>query len=156
MELYREFFAVIKAINKKDLDYTVVGGIALAFHSLPRFTRDIDILAKPVDLPTYEEIFGELGYHKLSKPWTFQNTNITLHRFSKMSLEDDNEMIIVDLLLGNEQYHQKIIKNSIVDESAAGKVHLAQREDLIWMKKIRGSKQDEADIEKLKETNEQD
>ena len=44
MELYREFFAVIKALNKKGLDYSVVGGIALAFHSQPRFTRDIEKL----------------------------------------------------------------------------------------------------------------
>ena len=57
MELYREFFAVIEALNKKGLDYSIVGGIALAFHSQPRFTRDIDILAKPIDLPVYEEIF---------------------------------------------------------------------------------------------------
>ena len=154
MELYREFFAVIEALNKKGLDYSVVGGIALAFHSQPRFTRDIDILAKPIDLPEYEEIFKESGYLKLSKPWTFQNTDITLHRFCKKSVEDDEEMIVVDLLLGNEDRHDEIIKNSIVDESAAGKVHLARREDLIWMKKFRGSKQDEADIEKLKESDE--
>jgi hypothetical protein len=50
MELYREFFTIIKALNQKGLDYSVVGGIALAFHAQPRFTRDIDLLAKPMDL----------------------------------------------------------------------------------------------------------
>ena len=112
MELYREFFAVIEALNKKGLDYTVVGGIALAFHSNPRFTRDIDILAKPMDLPAYEGVFKELGYQKLSRPWTFQNTNITLHRFCKKGIEDDQEIIAIDLLLGNEERHNEIIENT--------------------------------------------
>ena len=155
MELYREFFSLIEALNRKGLQYSVVGGIALAFHSLPRFTRDIDLLAKPVDLATYREILKELGYSELSKPWTFQNTKITLHRFGKKSSEVDEELIVVDLLIGNEDRHAEIIEKSITDESPAGRVRLARREDLIWMKQIRGSKQDEVDIDNLENGNEQ-
>jgi hypothetical protein len=44
VELYREFFAIIAALNQRGLDYSVVGGIAMAFHDLPRFTRDIEKL----------------------------------------------------------------------------------------------------------------
>ena len=149
MELYREFFAVIKELNDNQLDYSVVGGIALAFHDQPRFTRDIDFLAKPADLDLYEKIFEKLGYVKTTNPMTFSNTKLTLHRFGKRSIEDDQDLIVIDLLIGHEERHQKIIERSIVDDSQAGKVRLAQREDLIWMKRIRGSKQDEADIEKL-------
>ena len=155
MELYREFFSLIEALNRKGLQYSVVGGIALAFHSLPRFTRDIDLLAKPVDLATYREILKELGYSELSKPWTFQNTKITLHRFGKKSFEANEELIVVDLLIGNEDRHAEIIEKSITDESPAGRVRLARREDLIWMKQIRGSKQDEVDIDNLENGNEQ-
>jgi len=149
MELFREFFAVIEGLNQEGLAYSVVGGIALAFHSQPRFTRDIDILGKPTDLERYRSIFAKLGYAEAGKPWTFQQTNITLHRFGKRSLEHDEELIVVDLLLGHEDRHAEIIKQSTLDESPAGKVSLATREDLIWMKRIRGSKQDAADIEKL-------
>ena len=149
MELFREFFAVIEGLNQKGLAYSVVGGIALAFHSQPRFTRDIDILGKPADLELYREIFASLGYTEIAKPWTFQKTNLTMHRFGKGSLEDNKELIVVDLLLGHEDRHAEIIKQSILDESPAGMVSLATREDLIWMKRMRGSKQDAADIEKL-------
>ncbi len=93
-----------------------------------------------------------MGYSELAEPWTFSNTNITLHRFGKPSVEDDQDLILVDLLIGNEDAHAAIIEQSIFDESPAGKVRLATREDLIWMKRIRGSKQDEADIEKLEES----
>lgn len=149
MELFREFFAVAEALNQEGLSYSVVGGIALAFHAQPRFTRDIDFLALPVDLPRYRELFGRLGYTELNEPWSFENTRITLHRFGKRSAEDDQDLIVIDLLLGYEERHAAIIDRSVVDESPAGKIRLATRDDLVWMKKIRGSKQDEADIEQL-------
>jgi len=149
MELFREFFSVTEAMNQEGLAYSVVGGLALAFHSQPRFTRDIDILARPLDLPRYRDLFARIGYTELSEPWTFKNTQITLYRFGKHSVEDDEEMIVVDLLVGHEERHQAIIDQSVVDESPVGKIRVATRADLIWMKKIRGSKQDEADIEKL-------
>ena len=41
MELFREFFAIAEAMNEEGLEYSVVGGIAMAFNSEPRFTRDI-------------------------------------------------------------------------------------------------------------------
>lgn len=149
MELFREFFSVVKDLNREGLAYSVVGGIALAFHAQPRFTRDIDILAKPVDLECYKSIFSKLGYTELAKPWTLKNTKITMHRFGKPSMEHDEDLIVIDLLLGHEERHAAIIEQSTLDESPAGTVRLASREDLIWMKQIRGSKMDEADIEKL-------
>ncbi|MBD5780950.1 nucleotidyltransferase [Pelagicoccus sp. NFK12] len=153
MELYREFFSIIEKLNEHGLDYSVVGGIALAFHDTPRFTRDIDILAKPADLEKYEGIFQKLGYHKTSEPWSFGSTQLTMHRFGKKSEEDEEELVVIDLLIGHESRHHEIIDASIIDDSPAGKVRLAQREDLIWMKKLRGSKQDEADIENLESKN---
>lgn len=57
--------------------------------------------------------------------------------------------MVIDLLIGHEDRHSEIIEQSTLDESPAGKVRLATCEDLIWMKRLRGSKQDEADIEKL-------
>ena len=149
MELYREFFSIIKALNEKGLEYSVVGGIALAFHDQPRFTRDIDILAKPADLSSYAAIFENLGYHLSSEPWRFEKTAITLYRFAKHSQEHDDDLIVIDLLLGHEERHREIIQNSIADESPAGTVRLANRADLIWMKRLRNSKQDEADIDNL-------
>lgn len=33
MELHRKFFSVIEGLNQEGLAYSVVGGIALAFHA---------------------------------------------------------------------------------------------------------------------------
>ena len=68
-------------------------------------------------------------------------------------MEDGDDLIVIDLLIGHEEVHESIIRDSLIDESSVGMIRLAQKNDLIWMKKVRGSKQDEADIEKLTEGN---
>lgn len=142
---------MIDHLNREGLAYSVVGGIALAFYAQPRLTRDIDILAKPADLERYRELFAKIGFTEIAKPQTFNNTQMTMHRFGKPSLVYDDELIVIALLLGHEDRHAEIIEQSIVDQSPAGTVRLASREDLVWMKQIRGSKMDEADIEKLED-----
>lgn len=87
-----------------------------------------------------------MGYTLEAKPWTFGNTNITLHRLTKIEGEDS---LTIDLLAGNEERHKEIINNAIVEETEYGLTCIASRKDLIWMKRLRNSKQDVADIEAL-------
>lgn len=53
------------------------------------------------------------------------------------------------MLAGDEERHKEIIKNAVVEETEYGLTCIASREDLIWMKRLRNSKQDIADIEAL-------
>ena len=53
------------------------------------------------------------------------------------------------MLAGDEERHKEIIKNAVVEETEHGLTCIASREDLIWMKRLRNSKQDIADIEAL-------
>lgn len=88
-----------------------------------------------------------MGYTFEANPWTFKNTNTTLHnRLTKIEGEDS---LTIDLLVGNEGRHKEIIENAIVEETEYGLTCIASREDLIWMKRFRNSKQDIADIEAL-------
>ncbi len=43
-DIYTEFLAVVDTLNDACIDYAVCGGIGLAIHGHPRFTRDIDFL----------------------------------------------------------------------------------------------------------------
>lgn len=72
MNLYDEFFALIPYLNKLGARYAVVGGIAMAFHGRPRFTRDVDILLHPDDLQLIRMAFDRLGYRETAQPWTFR------------------------------------------------------------------------------------
>jgi hypothetical protein len=147
MELFREFFKIIGELNKQKAPYAVVGGVALAFYDLPRFTKDIDILGTPAHIEKYENALTALGYFRSADPWTFQNTNMTLHRFVKPG--DDQELVVVDLLIGHESFHERIIQDAVSDDSYVGRVKIANREDLICLKKLRNSDQDKLDIKRL-------
>ncbi len=147
MNFYDEFFSVIKKLNQANIRYAVVGGIALSFHTRPRYTKDIDILILAKNIDDLRSILRKMGYIFEAVPWTFKNTNITLHRLTKIKGEDS---LTIDLLVGYEERHKKIIENAIIEETEYGLICIASREDLIWMKHFRNSKQDIADIEALK------
>jgi hypothetical protein len=74
---------------------------------------------------------------------------IELHRFLKVSGEEDE--MVIDILLAKDEEVRSIIHNAVEAESEQGSVMLASRRDLIWLKKTRDSKQDQADIEKLED-----
>lgn len=146
MNLFDEFFTIVENFEKMGLKYAVVGGIAMAFHDQPRFTKDIDILVLPEDLEKIAIIFEKIGYFESAAPWTFKNTNLTLHRFMKIEGED---FLVVDILVGEEEKHKNVVKHSLVEKSEKGVVRIADKNDLIWMKKMRDSDQDKVDIKRL-------
>ncbi len=148
MNLYDAFFDMARQLQQRQIDYAVVGGIALAFHDVPRLTKDIDILIKPDDLEAVQQILEELGYHASAPPWTFRKTRVTLHRFLKI---EEPAYVFVDILVGHEATHQAIIERALEELWADGVVRFATKEDLIWMKHQRGSDQDQVDIRRLED-----
>lgn len=146
MNLFDEFFTVTRELNAGNIPYAVVGGIAMAFHDQPRFTKDIDILILPDSADQTRAIVEKIGYVESSTPWTFKDTKLTLHRFIRTEEEEFN---VVDLLIGDEPHYRQIVENAVKDASEAGTVSLARKEDLIWMKQGRNSDQDRVDIGRL-------
>ncbi len=69
MNLYDEFFSMISLFNTHGIRYAVVGGIAMAFHARPRFTRDIGVLVHEDDLSFVKIAMGRLGYEETAEPW---------------------------------------------------------------------------------------
>ena len=61
MNIYDEFFSIIKKLNEADIPYVVVGGIALSFHTQPRYTKDIDLLLFPENVDNFKE-WGQVNY----------------------------------------------------------------------------------------------
>jgi hypothetical protein len=47
MALHQDFVDLLAALASEDVSYLLVGGYAVAFHSRPRFTKDIDIWIDP-------------------------------------------------------------------------------------------------------------
>ena len=147
MDLYDEFFSIIREFSKNDIKYSVIGGIAMALHDEPRFTKDIDFLIISKEINDVRGLLEKIGYSESAEPWKFKNVDLTLHRFMKTEGE---EYLMVDILLGNEEKHRRIIADSIEEEWEEGKIRIINKADLIWMKEIRNSDQDRVDIERLK------
>ena len=151
MNLFNEFFSIISLFNGLGVRYAVVGGIALAFHAKPRFTRDIVFLVHQDDLSLLETAMGRSGYEETAEPWIFPNTPLILHRFLKVVGEDE---FIIDVLVANTDEHFKIIRNANLAESTIGMVPVASKRDIIWLKRLRNSDQDRVDISELEENDE--
>jgi hypothetical protein len=47
MDIQKDFRDLLELFNKNKVEYIIVGAYALAFHGVPRFTGDIDILVNP-------------------------------------------------------------------------------------------------------------
>ena len=149
MNVFHEFHKIVQHLQKLNVEYALIGGVAVAFHTTPRFTRDIDLLVRGDELPRVTDALEREGYFASSPPWTIKDRHLTLHRF--MKVQDSGEMI-VDVLVAGDRRHEQIIANAIEAESEeTGVVRVASRSDLIWLKRNRNSKQDQADIERLED-----
>ncbi|MGV8073938.1 MAG: hypothetical protein AB2L11_05210 [Syntrophobacteraceae bacterium] len=57
--------------------------------------------------------------------------------------------MLIDILVAKNEEVRRIIRDGVEAESEEGKVMLANKRDLIRLKRTRDSKQDQVDIEKL-------
>ena len=147
MNVFEEFKRIVLDLDRKKIRYALVGGVAMAFYSEPRFTRDIDILVDIDDFYKLKDLLEQDGYFESAPPWKFSNIAIELHRFLKTADPEDD--MIIDILIAKDKEVRKIIQRAVEAESDEGIVMLANKNDLIWLKRSRNSKQDQADIERL-------
>ena len=116
-------------------------------------SRDLPGTLTSLSTPTISRrtkgILEKDGYFESASPWTFRNVAIELHRFLKV-VDEEDEMLI-DILVAKDEEVRRIIRNAVEAESEEGRVMLANKQDLIWLKRTRDSKQDQADIEKLED-----
>ncbi len=53
---------VLRLFNENGVRYCLVGGLALAHHSVPRQMQDMDVMVLPEDLPLAQRLLG--GHHQ--------------------------------------------------------------------------------------------
>jgi hypothetical protein len=147
MNLYDEFSAIVTAFHTKQVRFAIVGGLAMAFHDEPRFTRDIDILLHSEDEEKMASAMTSLGYIESAKAWKFSNAPIVLRRFVRTEGE---EFIPVDILVGKTKRIDAMVDHAENQPWFKGEVRVATKADIITLKKGRGSDQDKVDIRKLK------
>ena len=144
MDVFGEFEQLAQSLADSQIPYALIGGVAMAFHAQPRFTKDIDLLIKPEHLPALQAALGSRGYLPPGEPWTFPRAQLALHRFVKPVLNDE---FFVDVLTAKAPELAAIVDRAMLVESPDHpSVRLARREDIVRLKKLRASPQDQADI----------
>jgi hypothetical protein len=147
VDLYAELDALVRGFDAQSIDYALCGGLALAVHGLPRATRDIDILARRVDLDRIREVVKACGFTIEALPMTFSSSGRTVVRFTKLG---DGEPLMVDILLVEDPPDAAWETRSRVPYER-GHISVVSRQGLITLKLLAGRPQDLADIARLTE-----
>lgn len=144
--LLEEFKSITQALNDAGIDYAVCGGWAMAIHGLARATMDIDLLVLDDDVEKILRIVKDQGYDVEGLPLHF---DIEIRRVSKIDREL-KQLITLDLLLVSEAMRDvwETRRELLWDE---GTTSVVSRDGLIKMKLLAGRKVDLADIDKLRE-----
>jgi hypothetical protein len=148
-DLYYEFRKLIAALDEHQTDYALCGGIAMAIYDRPRATVDIDLLILSGSLDGVRAIATALGYTIRGMEMTFSNGAIEIRRVSKIDSETGH-VLSLDLLLVTPEI-QQVWDSRVQADWEGGKLSVVSREGLIWLKNMRGSAQDLADISALME-----
>ena len=128
MNVFEEFKRLVIELERHEVRYALVGGVAMAFYTEPRFTRDIDLLVDFADFEKVKGILDKDGYFESASPWTFRRVPVQLHRFSKVTPEDE---MMIDILVAKTEEVKRVLRDDVEAESEHGRVVLANKKDLV-------------------------
>ena len=156
-----QFFELLGALRSHDVEFVLIGGFALAFHGVPRATKDVDVVPRP-------------GSENLNRLWRaleeldaepqgledFRPKELPLEWGLDALLAGGGNWILntrlgrLDVMQWVEPFesYDELRANSIdvvVDEIGAS-ILVAGRDDLIAMKEAAGRDQDRIDVSALR------
>lgn len=154
---YEEIF---RELNKRNVRYLVVGGIAVNLYGVPRVTQDLDLLVDmgEENLKRLVEGLQELGYiprvpvkaedfikPAMRKKW-IKEKNMKVFSFfhSKIPVQE------VDILISSPIKYEEAEKRKVVKRAGDITIPLVSIYDLMKMKEKVGRRQDVSDINMLK------
>ena len=146
-DLFAELEQLLRELAAADVEYALCGGLALAVHGVPRATVDIDLLVLGSSVDAAVLVARACGYEIEAEPMAFADGAIRILRISKIE-PDTGDLIPLDLLLVTPAV-ESVWNDRQKVEWEAGDLWVVSRQGLIELKRIRGSTQDMADIERL-------
>jgi hypothetical protein len=147
MEVEKDFEELLRLLNAHKVKYLIVGGYALAFHGVPRYTGDLDIFIKSDD-ENAKRILKALDV------FGFGSAGLKVEDFKKPDhiIQLGYPPVRVDIMTS--------LSGVSWDEAFKGRaegkygdipVHFIGRDHYIQNKKASGRKRDLADLEALGE-----
>ena len=155
------YFEVLKALFDHEIDYLIVGGLAVNLYGIPRVTQDIDIIIAfdRENIFKLNGVFRDLGYvprlpgvdpEELADPVVRKDWIVdrNLKAFSFYHKKDAYKA--VDIILVHPLDFAKAFQNKTIKKAQGIAINLVSMDDLIKMKSFSGRQQDLSDIALLK------
>jgi hypothetical protein len=146
MNIHEDFEEFLKLLNKKKVEYIIVGGYAVAFHGYVRTTKDLDILFRntPQNIHNLRSALNHFGFpaDSLEDVAFSEQGKIIRMGVSPVMIELINAISGVTF--------EKAWKNRIRGSYGKVTAFYLSKPDLLKNKKASGRPQDIADIEELK------
>jgi hypothetical protein len=150
MDLYDELRSLVTALEQQHVEYAICGGVALAFHGYPRFTKDIDLLILATDCDRVLGVAERQGFLDPAGRIPFETGEV--YRTSKTVGAD---ILTLDLLLVNAPL-EDVWKGREVYCWKGLDVQVVSAQGLVKMKRLAGRDQDLLDVKKLESFNAED
>ena len=147
MSLYSEFKQIIDVLNREGVEYALCGGMAMAVYDLPRATMDIDLMVLVEDLEKAKNLAKKCGYTIDTGVFPIPAAGSEIYRMAKMAGEDEDPFVL-DLLLTKGALWD-VWNDRREMEWDGGRLSVVSREGLVKMKRLRGSRKDQDDIDFL-------
>lgn len=148
-DLYYELRILIAALEERQMDYALCGGLAMAVYDRTRATVDIDLLILSESLDLFMATATELGYRIRGLDMTFSNGAIEIRRISKID-PVSGQVLSLDFLLVTPEI-QRIWTSRVEADWEDGTLSVVSRAGLIELKRLSGRPQDIVDIAALEE-----
>lgn len=148
-DLYYELRTLIAALEERQMDYALCGGLAMAVYDRTRATVDIDLLILSESLDLFMATATELGYRIRGLDMTFSNGAIEIRRTSKID-PVSGQVLSLDFLLVTPEI-QRIWTSRVEADWEDGTLSVVSRAGLIELKTLSGRPQDIVDIAALEE-----
>ena len=143
MKIPEDFKEFINLLNENKVQYVIVGGYAVGFHSRPKFTHDIDIWINATIENTDSLI-------KVLKKFGFDDLNISAKKLATPNklIQLGNEPMRIDILTSVSGLEFKLsYKNRIVARYLDIEANFINFDDLIQNKKASNRTNDLSDLE---------
>jgi Nucleotidyl transferase of unknown function (DUF2204) len=146
MNIQKDFEEFLKLLHKRNVEYVVVGGYAVAFHGYVRATKDIDILFNnsKVNIRRLKGVLNEFGFpaDSLSDVAFSEQGKIIRMGVAPVMIELINAISGVSF--------KTAWKNRIAGRYGKTDIYYLSKSDLLKNKKASGRPRDILDIDELK------
>jgi hypothetical protein len=148
LDLTQELEALVATLTTDGIEFAICGGIAMAIHGVPRFTKDIDLLVPKASIETALSAAAKCGFKLPAGPMTFDVGTPRERAIRRISKIDSGQLLTLDLLAVEPSFGEVWRTRERV-EWRGKRVQVVSREGLGIMKRMAGRPQDKWDLEAL-------